>query len=647
MKRVFVFFLLFIAWTLNTWSQESATDSLELILKTTKNDTTRIRILGELSEVCEEEDILKYAVECSSLCEKALLSGQKPRQFYLKNLSGSLNNIGYYYSILGKKKKSLENYERALQIDEQLGDKKNIAIQLNNIAVNLFEQGDFSQALDYFYRDLKMQEQIGDKKGMGFSLNNIGYAYANLNEYDKALEYYNRGLKVCESINDKSGMAQTFHNTGLIYDMLKKDVKSLGYYNRSLALYEELGDELGICTSLGAIGSVYADLGNYDKALECLSRGLKISEKHGYKNVNAQCLFYTAEVFIRQGKFSEALPYAKRSLELSEEVGMTKETGSAARALRTIYAKQNRFKEAYNMFRLEVQMSDSVVNEANRKGAIRQELQYEYEKKELQTSLKQEKELSRIKLENQRKITRRNIWMYVLISLAVILGLSIFYLYKFFRQKNIINAGRNNELRQKLLLSQMNPHFIFNSVDNIQSLIHGKQDKEAISYLSKFSKLTRQILENSTENHITLDEELSMTENYLNIQQLLYNNSFTFEIEMDPSINKENTLIPPMLTQPFVENAIKHGLKNGKEGGWVQVRFYMKEQSLFFEVNDNGSGLATKERDGHRSMSTRIVLERLNNNAKKPVSIDTQNRMENNIIKGVTTKFEIPYICED
>jgi LytS/YehU family sensor histidine kinase len=193
----------------------------------------------------------------------------------------------------------------------------------------------------------------------------------------------------------------------------------------------------------------------------------------------------------------------------------------------------------------------------------------------------------------------------------------------------------------------MNPHFIFNSVDNIQSLIHNKQDQEAISYLGKFSKLTRQILENSNEETISLNEELSTLENYLTIQQLLYNNSFTFSIEVDESIDKENIFLPPMLTQPFVENAIKHGLKNKTQGGQVKVKFFMKEQSLFFEVSDNGSGLEEKAGTGHKSMSTRIVTERLNTTAKKPIEIQTKNRVENNEVKGVITTFEIPYICDN
>jgi len=230
--------------------------------------------------------------------------------------------------------------------------------------------------------------------------------------------------------------------------------------------------------------------------------------------------------------------------------------------------------------------------------------------------------------------------------------IGIAFLYNFYKQRNIINANKNNELKQKLLLTQMNPHFIFNSIDNIQSLIHNKQDKEAINYLTKFSKLTRQILENSRENFILLSEELNMLDNYLTIQKLLYNNNFKYEIEVGDNIDPEELLVPPMLTQPFIENAIKHGLRNTTEGGLVRIRYYIKDKQLYFEVVDNGSGIDNNSHPSqkdHKSLSTEITRERLYSiSHNKDIAIHTSNITgENDMIKGVKTFFEIPYILNN
>jgi tetratricopeptide (TPR) repeat protein len=640
-------FIFMIGLAPDSLAQENKTlDSLQSVVKNAKNDTIKIKALSELSELCDEEDILKYAAECSTLCEKAIASGKQPKLFYLKKLAQSVNNTGYYYSHHNNVEEALAHYKRALVIEEKLGDKKELAIQMNNLATILYVRGDFSQALDYFFKGLKIQEEIGDKIGTVVSLNHIGNAYNELSDYPKALNYFTRALDLCKGMNDKEGLAQSLFNTGLTYLLMNDEEKALDLYNQSLNTYEKIGNEYGISSVLSAIGGLQIDLKKQDEAIPYLLRSLEISDKHGYVDVSSQSLFRIALVLTKQGKYKEALPYAERSLKLAKQTGMIKQTHVAAGLLQRIYSDLHKFKEAYTMLEFSTRMRDSVINETNRKNAIRQELQYEYEKKELRTKLIREKELSAMKIENERKLARRNTILYIVVSLVILLGISIFFLYKFFRQRNIITASRNNELRRKLLLNQMNPHFIFNSVDNIQGLIHNKQDKEAISYLSKFSKLTRQILENSNEDHIALVEELNTIENYLTIQQLLYNNNFAFTIEVDESIDKENVLVPPMLTQPFVENAIKHGLKNKKEGGLVQVKFYMKEGSLFFEVSDNGSGLEEKIQSGHKSMSTRIAKERLNTSAKKEIAISTRNRIENNEIKGVVTSFEIPYTVD-
>jgi len=211
----------------------------------------------------------------------------------------------------------------------------------------------------------------------------------------------------------------------------------------------------------------------------------------------------------------------------------------------------------------------------------------------------------------------------------------------------VITASRNNELKQRLLLTQMNPHFIFNSVDNIQSLIYSNKNEDAISYLTKFSKLTRQILENSRENYISLAEELHMMDNYITIQKLLYNKNFRHSITVDESINSDDILLPPMLTQPFIENAVRHGLKDKKEDGLIAIRFYKEGNALLFEVTDNGTGLVAKEKEnGQRSLSTQITRERLESiSPDKNIVIHTQNITDDaGFVKGVKTFFEIPYI---
>ena len=141
-----------------------------------------------------------------------------------------------------------------------------------------------------------------------------------------------------------------------------------------------------------------------------------------------------------------------------------------------------------------------------------------------------------------------------------------------------------------------------------------------------------------------------MLENYLSIQQLLYDNKFNYTIEVQEGIDKESVFLPPMLAQPFIENGIKHGLSNTSENGKINVRFYLKNDKLFFEVTDNGKGFDTnKSVSQHKSLAMNITKERLVSYMKnKDFEVQTENLINTDgAIAGAKVVFEIPYIYEN
>ncbi|MBN1339184.1 MAG: histidine kinase, partial [Bacteroidales bacterium] len=208
-------------------------------------------------------------------------------------------------------------------------------------------------------------------------------------------------------------------------------------------------------------------------------------------------------------------------------------------------------------------------------------------------------------------------------------------------------------LQQKLLSSQMNPHFLFNSLASIQNFIIKEKPAVASDYLGRFSKLVRQILNNSVEEWITLEDEVGSIENYLALQKVRYRDMFDYTIEMDKWIDPETTLIPPMLTQPFIENSIEHGFKNKEEKGKLQIRFELNGSLIRFEVEDDGVGrekarkIQQEQNKDHQSMGTDITNERLmvlNKKLKQKISLiisDLKN--EQNEPAGTKVVFDIPY----
>ena len=198
----------------------------------------------------------------------------------------------------------------------------------------------------------------------------------------------------------------------------------------------------------------------------------------------------------------------------------------------------------------------------------------------------------------------------MIILFYVVLKLSIRYVNK----KNYI-LNRMIELEQMALSAQMNPHFIFNSLNSIHSFLLYEENENAEKYLIRFSKLIRQTLSNSRLSYITVEEEYEMLKNYILLEQMRFKNTFTFEIECDLKSLPLHPFVPPMLIQPYVENAIIHGLNKRLEGGELLLKFYVEDKFLKVLVRDNGIGYSESvkhQRDtGHKSYGTQITEERL------------------------------------
>jgi hypothetical protein len=183
--------------------------------------------------------------------------------------------------------------------------------------------------------------------------------------------------------------------------------------------------------------------------------------------------------------------------------------------------------------------------------------------------------------------------------LLLLLSLGLIYFYFNRRINKIKNratekqviANKLNEMEQMALRSQMNPHFIFNCLNSIQDYVINSDVQGANKFITDFSRLIRSTLDNSSKKTITIDDEIKYLSNYLTIEQYRFENKFSFNIYKDEGINLYDNYIPPMLLQPYVENAIRHGINNKKEGvGLIQINILKQGTNLICEIIDNGIG---------------------------------------------------------
>lgn len=256
-------------------------------------------------------------------------------------------------------------------------------------------------------------------------------------------------------------------------------------------------------------------------------------------------------------------------------------------------------------------------------------------------------------------------WWFILAQ--ALLGLVLVVALFLVREKQLTLKNRGVELRQKLLRSQMNPHFIFNSLFAIQNYIYAQQPDQAGRYLSDFAKLIRLILNNSREEYITLENELMTLRLYLHLQSLRFEGRFDYHLEVDPGLDAGVTAIPPMLAQPFIENALEHGLRSKPGRGHLaisitlhgdMVRFTITDDGVGLQpttVNDDGVGLqgaTVSDTTGHKSLALEITRERitlLNRKLRRPIRFTIADRGAGGGdgagegLTGTVVIFEIPF----
>jgi len=249
--------------------------------------------------------------------------------------------------------------------------------------------------------------------------------------------------------------------------------------------------------------------------------------------------------------------------------------------------------------------------------------------------------------------TFQKIWMLGLLSALALLGMALFFNNRYNRLEEKLNQERKllkqeNKmltLQQKALQLQMNPHFVFNALNSIQGLIAKEDNKNARKYLQQFSSMMRSVLNQSREETITLEDEITYLKSYLSLEQMANNNSFDYKFVYDEEL-EDDIRIPTMILQPFIENAIIHGVKSMKNRrGEIRVSFVLEEHNLICTITDNGVGrdVAAKNKvSSHKSIAIDVVRERLTTkkSLKDPIQY-TDLKSNDGSIEGTEVKIII------
>ncbi len=556
------------------------------------------------------------------------------------------------YILIGEYAKSIDLYTRSLKIVEKIGDKYGLARALNGIAMVYRLQGKDAKAIDNYYKVLSICETIGNKYGIAIALNNIGTMYQKQNDLAQALKVYLRSYDISKQIGHKSLEASALSNIGGVYTSKKEFKKALDYLTKSLTLREAISKENDAVYTLIEIGNVYEAEGTILKAEVCYRRGLKISETTNFKDGIAICLIKLGEIYQSQNDLKNAIGYTQKGFKIARDCGMQERAMQAGSILYKLYKASGNFKEALNMHEFYTEKKDSVTSITNIREVARQEIKYNYEKEKLLTRKKHEEQIAIVKAKEEKQII-------IIYAIAGILALT--FVIMFFvlnriklkrKQDQLITEKNLSDYKLTALRAQMNPHFIFNVLNCIQYFISENDQKSAYNSMNMFSRLIRSVLENSDKNTITLSSEIQMLSLYVELETIRFENKFEYNLEIDDAIEVQRIQIPSFLIQPYIENAIIHGLANKKEGG--KLRVHLKKQDdarLHCLIEDNGIGRARAREIKNaklvqdKSLGMSITNKRLgilNNNISGFAVTDLMDA--SNLPNGTRIEIMIPYI---
>jgi tetratricopeptide (TPR) repeat protein len=484
----------------------------------------------------------------------------------------------------------------------ELSVAKNInALQIAAEANNLYQLSKFNREIGiaqrtilnlddaefYFKQSIEFAKQIQDDRQWALGLNNLGLVYFDRKEFTLALKTTEQAILILQKLNDLNGLGETYNNLGTINREQKKFVEAASNFNQALVYYESTNNKEKIAGVYHNVGTVFQKQGKFKNALNYLEKSIQIREKYGSKNEIYKTYRVVSEVYKSLGNTQKSLYYLQLYLDYMD--GNT--TIQSARKIAEL-------SEAYRSDqreRLISSQSDSIYKQ------------------------QQEKTLTATKLENSQ--LRNNLMFYVIIALIIIAGLGVIIGFYRWNQIKIKQQRKEAEMSQTLLRAQMNPHFVFNAMSVIQSYIYENDTVNSSKFLVNFSRLMRLILENSSKEFIPLVTEIEILEKYLAMQKLRFEERFEYEIKIDENIDSDFTVIPPMITQPFIENAIEHGQLHTIEGGFINISFKKLNDMLSVHITDNGIGrkgsMINKKSKAHKSMAMQITSERIDNLNKK------------------------------
>lgn len=652
----------------HAFSQTHTIDSLRLELRNPViHDSAKTDLYNELSFLYASVDPSQGLAFADSAQALARQTGMLSKEV------ASVNNKGVNFWYMGKDSLALVQYDQVLQIHKQTNNLKGQGTSYNNMALISYNRGDYRSALEFHELASGIFEKLNLTSYLVKSLSNTGVVFLAISDFPRALEYFLKAIKTAEE-NKLEINGDVYTNLGLVYKNLNNLDLSEKYHQQAITFYQESGNVQMEALALSNLANVYQVRKKNDEARALYLQAIQINQKIGnerrlasdFSNYgiflkgtgepDSATYFFTRarDLYLRsedklnlslvlleladlakngQNGWSEAIKVQEQALDLAIQSESLVRQKDAWLALSESYEQLNKPEKALEAFKNYTLIKDSIFNDENDRKILRLQIEHDYGIREARIKAQFELDKSIMLAQSAKEKLITNIYLYSFIALTIT-GFLLFYLTR--KRNQAQNARKEAEVKARMaeleltaLRAQMNPHFIFNSLNSISNFLLKNEPDEADYYLTRFSRLIRMILESSDQKEIQIAHEIELIEHYINIEALRLGKKLHFQVNISEKLDADHTMIPPLLLQPIIENSIWHGIAHIEGDGVISLGIDSMDDTILITVSDNGKGRMNHNEEtanlksAKKSMGMKIIQERLDIlNRSKSVQAD-------------------------
>jgi tetratricopeptide (TPR) repeat protein/anti-sigma regulatory factor (Ser/Thr protein kinase) len=475
-------------------------------------------------------------------------------------------------------------------------DEQRLTTYYNNIAIAFQQIGDHTAAIEHLLRSKSIAEAAHDTIGIVNALGNLGVTYALRGDNARSARTFEEVISIARAVRDTLMLLNTLGNLGAVYSEMGQLKEARVPLEESLDFFAAHPDMIdgSYATASINLGIVHQRLGNLDLSDTLLRQGMLAHNKAGSRNDVANAMVNLGGNALLRKHYGEAKQLCSAALATADSLGTLTEMQAACDCLAEAFQALGYYKEALHYHKRMVAAKDSLVNAENIEGIARMEAQFEFSKQQLADSLSHAAALA--KVEDERTIEQlradRNRNGVVAVGgggLLLLIGALMWYRVDRKRRQERFEKEAAT-LETQALRSQMNPHFIFNALNSIYAYVQQNDQDSAGRYLTKFARVMRSVLENSRHSEVPLSEDLDSLRGYMELERMRMQQKFDFTIEVAAGMNPEEVLVPPLVVQPFVENAIWHGMARKEGQGHITLHVRREGRQLIWSIEDDGVG---------------------------------------------------------